>query len=278
MQKTAPKEDFDFDWSQVAEPMPTPLQDWADQRNQEIEQAISRTIEPIAQLQQQVNALQDGISNLSAQQKATVDRRTVLTCLWILFVCVAWIQIIQPIVVSGIKAGQAIGEAVTGTDEKPSVGQRFVNGYGVLENQTCIRMMKPSLGEKTSPFGERIHPITGERKMHWGTDYAAGMGSPIVAAAAGRVTMAEDAGGLGLAIEIDHGAVNGTTIKTRYGHLSEMLVRVGDLVSPGQVIAKEGSTGMSTGPHLHFEAYLNDEPVDPEPFVDKYWGAGCPGK
>lgn len=276
--KTAPKEDFEIDWSQIAEPAPTPLQDWADQRNQEIEQAISRTIEPIAQLQQQVNTLQDGISNLSAQQRATVDRRTVLTALWILFGCVAWIQIVQPIVVSGIRAGQAVGEAVTGTDEKPSIGQRFVNGYGVLENQTCIRMMKPSTGEKTSPFGERVHPITGDKRMHWGIDYAAGMGSPIVAAAAGRVTMAEDAGGLGLAIEIDHGAVNGTTIKTRYGHLSELLVRVGDLVSPGQVIGLEGSTGMSTGPHLHFEVYLNDEPVDPEPFVDQYWGAGCPGK
>lgn len=281
MERTVFLEESEIDWESLPDSPPTsatPLQDMADAGTREIEEALARAVEPIAQLQQQVNTLQEGISNLSREQKATIDRRTVLFCLWFLFGAVAWIQIIQPIALSIGRAGQAIGDAATGTQDEASLRQQALNGTNVLDKQTCIRIMKPSAGQKTSGFGMRVHPITGESKMHYGVDYADAMGSPVMAAAAGRVTMAGDAGGLGNAIEIDHGTVNGTPIKTRYGHLSEVLVKVGDLVTPGQIIGKEGSTGMSTGPHLHFEVHLNGEPVDPEQFVDKDWGNGCPGK
>lgn len=114
----------------------------------------------------------------------------------------------------------------------------------------------------TSRFGMRIHPITGETKSHNGIDVSAASGTTIVAADGGTVTMAAWNGGYGNCVMIDHG--NGYI--TLYGHMSSLAVSQGQSVSQGQCIAYVGSTGLSTGPHLHFEVYQGGGRIDPEMF------------
>ena len=115
----------------------------------------------------------------------------------------------------------------------------------------------------SSRFGERVHPITGELKHHNGIDLAANMGTAVYAADGGTVVLAEWYGGYGNCIMIDHG--NG--YKTLYGHLSYIGVSEGQAVHQGDTIGQVGSTGNSTGPHLHFEVYLNGSRVDPEGYL-----------
>jgi murein DD-endopeptidase MepM/ murein hydrolase activator NlpD len=110
-----------------------------------------------------------------------------------------------------------------------------------------------------SPFGSRVDPVTGEAGFHPGIDIGAAEGTPIHAPAAGTVTQAAFDGSCGNAITIDHGAGLGT----RYCHLSAIAVNPGDTVTLGQVIGYVGTTGYSTGPHLHFEVHLNGELQDP---------------
>lgn len=102
----------------------------------------------------------------------------------------------------------------------------------------------------TSLFGWRIHPITGARRFHTGTDLGVPLGTPVLAAYAGNVAIADFLGGYGLTVVLDH---NKLTQQTLYGHLSEIFVQPGEWVEQGTVIGRVGSTGNSTGPHLHFE-------------------------
>lgn len=118
-------------------------------------------------------------------------------------------------------------------------------------------------GYDASGFGTRLDPFTGRRARHEGVDFAAASGTPIVAAAGGIVVASEATPDYGNMVDIDHG--NG--LVTRYAHASRLLVRVGDIVRPGQEIAKVGSTGRSTGPHLHFEVHVNGEPANPRGFL-----------
>lgn len=111
----------------------------------------------------------------------------------------------------------------------------------------------------TSTFGPRVHPIFGNVRMHDGVDFGAQAGTPIRAVAAGTVVSAGVRGGYGNATIIDHGA----GVATLYAHQSEMFVTPGASVAAGQVIGAVGSTGFSTGPHLHFEVRLAGVPVDP---------------
>lgn len=115
----------------------------------------------------------------------------------------------------------------------------------------------------TSNYGYRIDPFTGHQSFHEGIDFAAETGAPIVASASGKVISAEQHPAYGKVIDIDHG--NG--LVTRYAHASELLVKEGDLVVRGQKIARVGSTGRSTGPHLHFEVRLNGAPQNPARFL-----------
>jgi murein DD-endopeptidase MepM/ murein hydrolase activator NlpD len=124
-------------------------------------------------------------------------------------------------------------------------------------------MQWPVAGRITSPFGERKNPMSGGDDFHPGLDIAADQGAPIAAAAAGRVISAGPDGGYGNLIVVDDGG----GITTRYGHCSQIFARVGEIVSPGQTIGAVGSTGHSTGPHLHFEVRVNDRPVDPADFL-----------
>ena len=124
---------------------------------------------------------------------------------------------------------------------------------------------KPVIGEVefTSGFGVRLDPFLGRPAMHTGLDFRAATGDPVRATANGKVVSSGWAGGYGRMVEIDHG--NG--LSTRYGHLSEINVKVGDPVKIGQVIGAVGSTGRSTGPHLHYETRIDGEAVDPQKFL-----------
>ncbi|MBD1822004.1 peptidoglycan DD-metalloendopeptidase family protein [Cyanobacteria bacterium FACHB-DQ100] len=102
----------------------------------------------------------------------------------------------------------------------------------------------------TSIFGWRVHPISGDTRLHTGTDLGAPLGTPVLAALTGRVIMAEFFGGYGLAVALEH---NAGAQQTLYAHLSEIFVKPGDIVKQGAVVGRVGSTGNSTGPHLHFE-------------------------
>lgn len=119
----------------------------------------------------------------------------------------------------------------------------------------------PVRGRLTSRFGYRVHPILHVAKLHTGVDIACPSGTPIHASAGGVVVHAGWLGGYGKAVIIDHGG----GVSTLYGHCSELLVSTGQSVTQGQVIARVGSTGFSTGPHLHFEKRLNGVPVNPIP-------------
>lgn len=140
-------------------------------------------------------------------------------------------------------------------------------GSGALEFFKSIGVGGASMGDLTSPlsgsitseFGTRADPFTGEQKFHAGIDIGAAEGTPVGAAGAGEVSMAGWYGGYGNAVMIDHG--NG--LQSLYGHLSAIMVSVGDLVTQLQTIGLVGSTGNSTGPHLHFELRQDGTPIDP---------------
>jgi murein DD-endopeptidase MepM/ murein hydrolase activator NlpD len=115
----------------------------------------------------------------------------------------------------------------------------------------------------SSQFGRRVDPITGTSAFHSGIDFAAASGAQVYAVAPGVVSWAGDHSGFGQLVEINHG--NGYV--TRYAHNSRVLVKVGDKVGKGKLISHVGSTGRSTGPHLHFEVLKNGRAVDPRKFV-----------
>ncbi|SKA73034.1 M23 family metallopeptidase [Desulfobaculum bizertense] len=121
----------------------------------------------------------------------------------------------------------------------------------------------PTQGWISSPFGARTSPFTTAREFHKGIDISAPIGTPIYATARGTVTLARREGGYGLCLMVDHGA----GIKTRYAHMHSFVVKRGQKVSRGELIGYVGSTGRSTGPHLHYEVRLNGVPVNPMRYV-----------
>ena len=127
-----------------------------------------------------------------------------------------------------------------------------------------VPTQRPILGSALgSPFGWRRDPFTGRSAMHTGLDFAAAAGTPIYAAAGGIVVTQEFNSAYGNMVEIEHG----NKLITRYAHASKVLVKKGDLVTRGQEIAAVGTTGRSTGPHLHFEVWLQGQFQDPWPFL-----------
>ncbi len=135
----------------------------------------------------------------------------------------------------------------------------------VTRTLALVPYRKPVIGqvEFTSGFGVRSDPFLGRPAMHSGVDFRAAKGDPVRVTANGKVVSAGWSGGYGRMIEVDHG--NG--LATRYGHLSEIDVKVGQSVKIGDVIGEAGSTGRSTGPHLHYETRINGVAVDPQKFL-----------
>jgi murein DD-endopeptidase MepM/ murein hydrolase activator NlpD len=136
-------------------------------------------------------------------------------------------------------------------------GAQWFEASGVGE--TRGGMASPVNGRMTSGYGYRRHPILGYRKMHVGIDFGAPHGAPIYAATDGTVVSAGRAGGCGNAVKINHGG----GLATRYCHMSRIAAQSGQRVRQGQIIGYVGSTGLSTGPHLHYELYRNGSVVNP---------------
>jgi murein DD-endopeptidase MepM/ murein hydrolase activator NlpD len=142
--------------------------------------------------------------------------------------------------------------------------QAFNRNLPALTSRDQIVYPLPNPVPVTSKFGWRRHPVTGARRFHAGVDLGAGQGTPVIASRGGRVTAADRMGGYGLAIVMQQ---SDGTQDTLYAHLSQILVRPGQQIQPGTVIGRVGSTGLSTGPHLHYEARRKTNsgwtPVDP---------------
>jgi murein DD-endopeptidase MepM/ murein hydrolase activator NlpD len=132
-----------------------------------------------------------------------------------------------------------------------------------IENTRYLSGRPISKGWLSSYYGIRKDPFNGKPSMHKGIDFAGKEDGEIIATASGVVSWADDRYGYGLLIEINHG----DGLKTRYGHNKKILVNVGDVVVKGQVIARMGSTGRSTGPHVHYEILRNEKQIDPINFV-----------
>jgi murein DD-endopeptidase MepM/ murein hydrolase activator NlpD len=128
-------------------------------------------------------------------------------------------------------------------------------------------LIRPVGGPVTSPFGMRVHPITGVTKLHTGTDFGAACGTPIRAARAGTVLAAEFNTAYGWRTVIIHGVVGGVLLTTTYNHQQYLGVDPGQQVQAGEVIGNVGTTGYSTGCHLHFELIVNSDVVDPLPWI-----------
>lgn len=132
-----------------------------------------------------------------------------------------------------------------------------------IESQREVDGRPVSWGWVSSQYGYRNDPFSGQRSWHSGVDIASEEGRDVIAVGSGVVTEAQDRGGYGYFVEIDHG----DGMQTRYAHAKELLVEPGQIVEKGQPIALIGSTGRSTGPHVHFEVLENGTPKDPEDFM-----------
>jgi murein DD-endopeptidase MepM/ murein hydrolase activator NlpD len=134
-----------------------------------------------------------------------------------------------------------------------------------FKTDTFISGIPVRKGWISSRYGRRTDPFNGHSAWHAGIDFAGKAGSDVITVASGVVTWADERSGYGRMVEINHG--NG--FKTRYGHCKEIKVKVGDIVRKGDVIAAMGSTGRSTGPHVHFEVYQNGRTVDPAAYIHR---------
>ncbi|WP_376802447.1 M23 family metallopeptidase [Candidatus Raskinella chloraquaticus] len=177
----------------------------------------------------------------------------------------------RPPVAASAAGGPLIPLYADGTASDPFIwrAENLQNSFEVVNQlQRAVRtipLRKPVAGalDLSSGFGSRSDPFLGVLAFHAGLDFRAEQGEPIRATAAGKVETAGRDGGYGLMVEIDHGQ----GVSTRYGHMSKILVKAGDTIVPGAVIGLVGSTGRSTGPHLHYETRINDEPVNPDKFL-----------
>ncbi|MGI3200368.1 peptidoglycan DD-metalloendopeptidase family protein [Streptomyces sp. GLT-R25] len=139
------------------------------------------------------------------------------------------------------------------------------NGGG--QNASAVLTPPVSTLTVTSSFGSRTHPLTGVTKLHTGVDFGAPQGAQVSAARDGRIEFAGTTSAYGIRVVIDHGTIGGKRLQTTYSHLSALQVTTGQTVTAGSPIGLVGSTGLSTGPHLHFEVLLDGQYMDPLPWL-----------
>jgi murein DD-endopeptidase MepM/ murein hydrolase activator NlpD len=150
-------------------------------------------------------------------------------------------------------------------DVEPRLGSLAEEMEDLFSLQSAFPQLWPVEGQLTSGFGTRRSPISRLRKFHKGIDISAPRGARVFATSPGVVVLSQYASGYGRLVALDHGY----GIVTRYAHNTSLLVRVGDWVEVGEVIATVGSTGQSTGPHLHFELLIDGQPVDPLDYLPR---------
>lgn len=163
-----------------------------------------------------------------------------------------------------VKLGNLMFAGVTGCETKVQLVRWSVDGHdewydGSGKGERKGMMAMPVAGHITSGYGMRMHPLLGYNRMHKGMDIGAPYGAPIYAATDGVVTIAGRHGGYGNFVKLDHAG----GLATGYGHMSRIAVRWGERVHKGEVIGYIGSSGMSTGPHLHYELYKNGVAINP---------------
>lgn len=124
-------------------------------------------------------------------------------------------------------------------------------------------LLRPSSGPVTSAFGQRFHPVLHVWKLHDGMDFGAGCGSPVQASAAGRVVLAERNIAYGNRVVVEHGTIRGRRVRTSYNHLQSLDVTAGQTLRQGQQLGRVGTTGYSTGCHLHFMVWQDGQLVNP---------------
>ena len=164
-----------------------------------------------------------------------------------------------------------IENAITSIEQELSIQESaiaamdFVLSTRNLENQQTPAGWPVKGGWVSSSFGSRMHPMTGKKQFHRGVDIPGKKGAAVLAVADGVVVRSENSGNYGWLVEIDHG----DTISTLYSHNSKNLVAVGETVQKGQAVAEVGSTGRSTGPHVHFEVKKDNQNINPVRYLYK---------
>lgn len=179
--------------------------------------------------------------------------------------------VLDRLLVNKLKTSREAYEMAENQLERESslIEQQIINltrKGGAVLNSTG-QFIRPLVAGITSGFGYRRHPIFKTSRFHSGIDFGARSGTPIHAADGGRIIQAGWQGGYGKVVIINHGSKSGRNLSTLYGHMSSVAVSIGQQVSKGQVIGYVGSTGYSTGPHLHFEVRDNGRPVNPLGFL-----------
>jgi murein DD-endopeptidase MepM/ murein hydrolase activator NlpD len=156
----------------------------------------------------------------------------------------------------------ALSNALDDREVQLDILSELIQGEQVRDDATPAG--KPILsGWLSSHFGSRIDPFSGKKAWHEGIDFAGREGSDIIAVASGVVSWSGERSGYGNMVEVAHG----DGVITRYAHNQENLVKVGDMVRRGDVVALMGNSGRSTGPHVHFEVHKNGRPVDPASYL-----------
>lgn len=221
---------------------------------------INTTLDRVERFDQKLRALtllSDPQRNLAMGPTATDPNTQVLPSGDNQFVRASVVE--NPKAISG-KLDKLSAEATRQEQSLQELQQYFQDQRSLLAS---IPSVWPARGWVTSDFGQRLDPYTAERVMHQGLDIAAPHGKEVQAPSDGTVVFAGLEGGYGNVLVIDHGY----GIKTRYGHLSQILVKAGEHVARGQNVAMIGNTGRSTGPHLHYEVRVNGVPQNPRKFI-----------
>ena len=251
----------------------------ADQRMLDELDAIAQEIEADRQSLEDEMAAQEEAKAALAEQEATLQAQRSEADAYLIELAAAYDNLTDEYLANEaqeealrkeIMEAQAAYEAALSAEEAERLAQQNQNnvaGSGSTSNVTpsTSGFISPLPGGAyvTCAYGWRIHPIWGDERFHYGVDLAASQGTPIYAIAAGTVTTATYGDANGYYVSISHGNGYGSV----YCHMTNYIVSVGDSVSQGQVIGYVGSTGWSTGPHLHFEIHVNGSTVNPMDYI-----------